>query len=66
MVPASNAEKVDWYSLDTITQSCFCRATRHFISRAMANDALWARVQEKKEEMYADGRLQRSEEYEKE
>lgn len=59
MATVSKSEKVDFYSLDPITQRYITRATWHFVSRAMANPELWARVQAKKEEMYADGRLQR-------
>lgn len=59
MATVANPEKVDFYSLDPVTQRCLCRATWRFISRAMADPELWARVQAKTEEMYADGRLRR-------
>lgn len=50
---------VDFYALSPVRQAWLGGATARFAQRAMMDPVLWARVQSYKEQMYADGRLQR-------
>ena len=57
----NKAPMIRYEDLSELQQYQLRRATRRLIYRAMSDPALWARVQERKEEMYRDGRLKREE-----
>ena len=50
-------EQIRFEDWSEAQQNIMVRATYHFVNRARADEALWERVQERKEQLRREGRL---------